>query len=465
MSVSIAARALLNDRQADSGLVGSIYRFDPMKGAVYVSRVTVPIVDFTSNRVDRIQVLDGAGSGRYMLQLTLPDGQALTENFDIREGEDTKVVVNLPHTGPHEWSSLQALTGQFLSTDEDVVNEAGMFSLLGASENYSSLRSHPEDGFQLRFISLAKTQAVDPFFASNALPHLAELIHKDVTVDEAEEKLGRGVEVITPSQEDNDYALFEFVYEGAAGDGAKQGNYDFGPGTELARAYLLVKSVRGASLICLPTPWTANGTEYENQLLLDKRSLDGEPDYTLTIGDPMINNALGYIQNGALHEAAKLIDFDTARELLFHKISSPLSATIGGYLLVLGLDRQAYEARALDWKDWIDNLYHWFEWLPDGAILRSAMYFVLGDKDRETAYEALMTAYDRGLPYFTFGLKLMLEGMRRFANEGDVTAIKRLEILEAIAAVTDPSHNFLSISVSQRWQAEAAHQHVNMIYA
>jgi hypothetical protein len=63
-----------------------------------------------------------------------------------------------------------------------------------------------------------------------------------------------------------------------------------------------------------------------------------------------------------------------------------------------------------------------------------------------------MTAYDRGLPFFTFGLKLMLEGMRRFANEGEPLAQQRLPTLESLAAVADPGQHFLKIDVSRKWQ-------------
>ncbi|MCU7924474.1 MAG: hypothetical protein KZQ88_17425 [Candidatus Thiodiazotropha sp. (ex Dulcina madagascariensis)] len=450
MSVSIAAKALLYDRQADSGLVGTLFRQDENKGAVFVDRVTVPIVDYASDRVDRTGALDGVEDGSYLVQLALPNGEIMTEGFEVVQGEDTKLVVVIPHDGPHEWSSLQALTGQFapggMAYDRDVPHVDS-----GAAD-YGGLRRDPEHGFQLRFIDMESADARHSLLQEQALPRLASLIAQDLSVPDAAGLLGVGAEVESTSEEDKDFALFEFVRQGCIGDGAERGDFYFGPGTEMTRSYLLELSARGASLICLPAPWTRMGyDETEIQLLLDKRSLESEPEYTLTIGDPMVNSALGYIRNGALHEAARLIDFDASRELLFNKISSPLAATIGGYLLVLGLDRSAYQPNSENWKNWVDNLYGWFEWLPDGAILKSAKYFVLGDKDRDGALEALMAAYDRGLPFFTFGLNLMLEGMRRFANEGEVAAQERLPILEAIAAVTDPSHNFLTVQVSRHW--------------
>jgi hypothetical protein len=282
-------------------------------------------------------------------------------------------------------------------------------------------------------------------------------VNRDASVQDVEAQLGGGNEVSRPAQEDDEFALFEFVYDGSLPEGAQAKSYYFAIGEPRPRAYLLEKSSAGASLLTLPVPWTYFGNEVEVQLFLDKRGIrGGEPQYSVTITDPRINSALGYVQNGAFKEAADLIDFRAAQELLFHKMSSPLAATVGGYLLVLGLDRKSYQTKANAWRDWVDNLCNWFPWLPDGAILKAAKYFVLGDKDRDGALRALMTAYDRGLPFFTFGLNLMLEGMRRFANEGEPLAVERLRTLEALVAVTDPTHNFLKVNVARRWQAKDA---------
>ena len=62
-----------------------------------------------------------------------------------------------------------------------------------------------------------------------------------------------------------------------------------------------------------------------------------------------------------------------------------------------------------------------------------------------------MKAYERGLPFFTFGLKLMMDGMRFFAREGDKKALEHLKILEIIANQTDPSQTFLTVTFSQHW--------------
>lgn len=457
MSVSIAARAFVEQRQAEAGLIGRVFRQDPKRGLVFIDQVKVPITNYGSDHVSRMASLEAADSGRYLLQLSLPNGQVMTENFDVSRGKETKLVVNLPHEGPHEWSTLQALTGQFDGMSL-VAMEKGADGGGASPRHYADLRQEPESGFQLRFIVLGTPQTQNSILHADTLQALAALVGRDAAVEDIEDRLGTGREVITPAQEDGEFALFEFSYQGSIPDGAQRQTYHFGSGDMVPRAYLLEKSARGGSLIALPVPWTSYGNEIEVQLMLNKWTVDKEPEYTLTIGDPMINSALGYVKNGALKEAAQLIGFSAAQDLLFHKMSSPLAATVGGYLLVLGLDRSAYKARSDAWREWVDNLCNWFPWLPDGAILKAAKYFVLGDKDRDGALEALMTAYDRGLPFFTFGLNLMLEGMRRFANEGEPVAKERLGTLETLASVTNPEHNFLALNVSRHWQSEGVHE-------
>ncbi|MBD8527426.1 hypothetical protein [Pseudomarimonas arenosa] len=450
MSVKMAARALLFQREAEAGLVGSVYRQAP-QGPVFVSKITVPMVDWSSSRREQIDPLRNAEAGHYLLQLTLPDGKIASESFEIASGRDTEVVVDVPHEGPAEWTSLQAMSGGLKARSSLLPSQPVAFP------SYASLAADPQHGFSLHLVK--------PHSGGETvgLAQLGELIQADLSANESAERLGDCIEIATPVQEMETDALFEIVYGGSLGDGATRGSFHFGAGSDLERVYLLVRSNQGASLVSLPVPWTREGNEIEVELLLQKPSPGAVPSYSLTIGDPMINTALGYLNNGAVLEAARLIDFDKARDLLFHKISSPLAASFGGYLLMLGLDRRVYSSRADDWKHWLDNLDNWFNWLPDGAILRSALYFVLGDKDADGAYDALHRGFDRGLPFFTFGLRLMLEGLRRFASEGDERSKQRLALLEPIAMATDPEHSFLNLNVARHWHDQQAKP--TMVYA
>jgi len=189
----------------------------------------------------------------------------------------------------------------------------------------------------------------------------------------------------------------------------------------------------------------------EVELLVKMHNLDEALDYSITIAEPMINTALGYINNGAIHLAQRLIDYKLARRMLAGKVSYPFSATVGGYILVLGRNAQGYRDQSDNWKSWVKNLDNWFEWLPDGAILHGAMQLMDKGGDEEVARDAFMRAFSRGLPFFTFGLKHLIDGMRYFARDGDSAAADRLATLQTIASRADPGVPFLSVQFSNQW--------------
>ncbi len=444
MSISVAAEAQLFGRSTQSGLIGRVYRENPDHGLEFVDELVVPVGDYGHAHSHARQALASAPSGRYLIQLALPNGRVVNQRFEIAENRSVEVFVPLPHEAPYEWSTLQSLAGNF------ALRRGTGGAPPSPAPNESARRGEREKP-QACSIHMLKSDAEHggtSVLSRETLAGLARIIAERTPPDELSSLLVGSSATVQPVHNESDFALFEFVHAGSLADGAQRQSWYFGPGTPLDRVYLLVRSARGAQLIALPAPWTANGEEIEIQLLLDRRAECQRPEFALTIADPMINSVLGYAANGAVHEAAQLMDFATARKLLFHKISSPLAATVGGYLLLLGLDRSAYRAHADDWQQWLDNLCYWFDWLPDGAVLRAAKYFVLGDKDRDGALEALMLGFDRGLPFFTFGMRLMIEGMRRFAHEGEALAQERLAILESLAAVADPQQHFLTLNLA-----------------
>lgn len=450
MTVQVAARALLYKKFADSGLTGQVFREDEKKGFVFVSRITVPIVDYSSDYTRVAEELSNAEPGRYFLQLLLPNGKVITEDFEIKPDKATQLVFYLPHEGPHEWTALHALMGQFRHEARQTEEFTRPQSI--NPKSYSELAENPQKGYALSLLEPDENAAGSIFSNRQIIPNLSQLIRENIDVNSAVQRFDSGSDVTQPTMEDGDFALFRFAHSGVLADGEQDpDSYGFGPGTGLSRHYILQKSGSGGTLICLPTPWITPAGQAEVELLVKKNSIAGSPDVAMTIGDPMINTVLGYINTGAIHEAAELVDFKQAKGMLFEKVSYPLAAAVGGYLLVFGMDREGYRSASDDWKRWVENLDHWFDWLPDGAILHAALYFMLGGPDRDEAYEALMQAYDRGLPFFTFGLKLMIDGLRYFAREGDDHARERLTVLETIANQTDPSQTFLSVTFSRYW--------------
>lgn len=453
MNVQVAAKALLYEKVAEKGLTGDVFCMTGGKGTVFVSRITVPIVDYGSDYTRYANELADAEPGKYFLQLFLPSGRVITKNFEILPDKTTQVIIELPHEGPHEWTTLHALTGQFKQDIFQTKKLAASLPITTAS--YAELTVNPCEGYSLGLLQPEKTPAGDVFDNLLTLPNLARLIKKNIDVGAAMQHIGTPSDIVKPSFEDDQFAVFRIAHEGLLDHGNKAPHVSgFGRDSDLQRQYLVQKSSSGGTLICLPTPWTTPFGQAEVELLFKKNSVASMPDVAMTIGDPMINSVLGYINTGAIQKAAELVDFNNARDMLFDKVSYPFTATVGGYLLVFGINRKAYLSESDNWKAWVKNLDKWFRWLPDGALLHAALYFVLKGVDRDEAYEALMRGCDRGLPFFTFGLKLMVDALRFFARDGDAKARHRLPLIEAIANQTDPSQPFLTVSFSNHWKTE-----------
>lgn len=119
-----------------------------------------------------------------------------------------------------------------------------------------------------------------------------------------------------------------------------------------------------------------------------------------------------YLRSGSV-EAARLISDEVlgeAEQMLFNKLRNPLGAVIGGYYL---LSARAY-ARMHDWPN---NLANWFEWLADGAIIHAwQLLRTAGTAGRQRVRERLLQAAERGLPIFSEGMRLLLDGLELFAD-------------------------------------------------
>ena len=454
MTVKVAAQALLYDQEAEAGLAGSIYRINPDGGSTYIADTTVRMVDFSSDQMDEVDELKNTEPGRYLIQLTLPDGSIDTKDFKIVDGVESKVLFHIEHRGPHEFTALEEMQGaRFVDAADMADPDNGLLIEFDpdAIPSYFDLQEDPEYGYALSLVS-----GNVPAFSSNRfdVDSLSQLIAGNCSVEDAQHALGDMGALQRATIESDGYIKFEFVHQGLIGDGAQKSAHFFEKGVNIDRHYLMQKTEQGATLICLPTPWmTANEEEAAISLLLDARSVGRAFDYTITVANPLINNVLGYVNAGAIHQAARLIPYKRAEEMLFTKMSRPIEAAIGGYLLLLGQDGDAYRRDSGDWKEWLKNLDIWFDWMPDGAIINAAQFFVMRKGDADKSYEALMRGYKRGLPYFTFGLKLMMDGMRYFVREGDDQAGKCLANLETIARKTDPTKPFLAVNVAQKWDS------------
>jgi hypothetical protein len=123
---------------------------------------------------------------------------------------------------------------------------------------------------------------------------------------------------------------------------------------------------------------------------------------------------LGYLRSGAVDSAHAM-----AESLLQQKLRDPIAATIGGYYLLR-------TARLNRLSDWAPNLSRLFPWLPDGAVINAWQHLHTGrlggghaDQHFATAQQQLLLATQRGIPVYTEGLKLLLDGLRLMRADAD----------------------------------------------
>jgi hypothetical protein len=121
---------------------------------------------------------------------------------------------------------------------------------------------------------------------------------------------------------------------------------------------------------------------------------------------------LSLLKTGAIHDAETLMSHRQAseliaEELLLEKRFDHAAAAIGGYYLL----------RANCFKrlhNWPKNLADWFPEMPDGAVIY-ATQLINNQKPRkakiEESREYFVKAIGRGLPVYTEGFRLLLDGV------------------------------------------------------
>jgi repressor LexA len=144
---------------------------------------------------------------------------------------------------------------------------------------------------------------------------------------------------------------------------------------------------------------------------------------------------LGYLRTGAV-EGADV----TAESLLKQKRPDPIEAAIGGYYLLRTsrLDRLSA---------WGPNLSRWFPWLPDGAVVNGWQHIHAGRKRRgdpdqhfAAARRQLIRAARRGVPVYTEGLRLLVDGLRLLREDAeaeDAALDAALTFIEPFAMAAD----------------------------
>jgi hypothetical protein len=179
----------------------------------------------------------------------------------------------------------------------------------------------------------------------------------------------------------------------------------------------------------------------------DNRSSRDGFTVSIAVPDRRIGSVIGYLGSGLLPTAEKLLK--TATNMLYDKMVNPIAAAAGAYVMVFA--EQSGERDK--WHQWVENLMTSFPWLPDGAILHAWLKLSYGNKDNDLilARRSLLEAYRRGLPFYSKGVRMLMDGLILFANDADhkdVEIENALKVIRKIAMNTNMRQPFTTVSLS-----------------
>jgi hypothetical protein len=182
--------------------------------------------------------------------------------------------------------------------------------------------------------------------------------------------------------------------------------YDFGL---LEGAYLLQVGGAHVSWRHVAVP----GLERVTVTIVPDRERQGELRVATLTGNDDAESLLGYLRAGSIDHGELVLE--KAEHLLYGKFKDPTAAAIAGYYL---LRMRRFERL----RDWAPNLANHFAWLPDGAVIDAWQHIHTGrehggDDHFAEARARLLLAVARGLPLYTEGLRLLVDGLSLFATD------------------------------------------------
>lgn len=149
--------------------------------------------------------------------------------------------------------------------------------------------------------------------------------------------------------------------------------------------------------------------------LVDRRSRERSIVYSVRLESmqPVCYATLNYLRRGDFTAAAAMDEWsDKSEELLFGKMEDPYAAAVGGYLL---LKLQRYDLM----RTWAKNLADRFAGLPDGCVIWATQLAQQKPENLVEIRSYYALAVQRGLPVYTEGLRLLMDGLRLLGPAGE----------------------------------------------
>lgn len=399
--------------------------------------------------------------GRYYVEAVLPSGEVLAD--DVELSSDDQELVLQTDDSPHEWLSWQHLVGNVQSKAATAVRKLktpkkrrgapGRRSILPevapelapelAPEAFTERPQflggepapevHPiepaeeELDYSIVYLSHPYAPLVNPLQGDQVWSWLASLPAADPTTLIHLLNENHSPIETPPVIKDDAHTVFRVSWSTSY-----QGNVEplENRMSHAARYFAAVPRPQAVELVSLPIPWTVimSGREADIEVVLQEPTDTTGFCTSAVARDEELGTLLGYLSSGALTTARQMAE--TAKAMLFEKVGNPFAAAAGAYALV----GTALQATDREWHEWVRNLMNNFPHVPDGAIqwgqLRNRMR--RSSEDIEEAKNAFKTAYKRGLPFYSMGMRWLLDGLEAVSH-GDAEIEEMMKNVRRLA--------------------------------
>lgn len=396
--------------------------------------------------------------GRYYVEATLPSGEVLADDVEL-SGPGQELVLQTDDS-PHEWLSWQHLVGNVqskaataarrLKTPKKRREASGRGSfrpeLAPELAPEASRESRPqflggepaaevpaiepaevELDYSIVYLSHPYAPLVNPHQGDQVWSWLASLPAADpTTIIQLLNENQNPIE--TPAViKDDAHAVFRVSWSPS-----NQGNVEplGNRMSHASRYFAAVPRPQAVELVSLPIPWTVvmSGREADIEVVLQEPTDPTGFCTSAVARDEELGTLLGYLSSGALTTARQMAE--TAKGMLFEKVGNPFAALAGGYALV----GTALQATDREWHEWVRNLMNNFPHIPDGAIQWGQLKIRMrrSSEDIDEAKKAFKMAYNRGLPFYSMGMRWLLDGLEAVSH-GDAEIEEMMKNVRRLA--------------------------------
>lgn len=384
--------------------------------------------------------------GKYLVEAILPSGETSYNEVTLTDPHDYQELL-IGSRSRHEWLTMQHFVGD---TRRKAIRYDAIFTKQYLPEQFSSEVISFES--YLDFDSswavfdryLRKSESGHQLSSSTSLTTLRDYLP------------ATSVHNFHPAFYDQNDSLFEFNSEILSGS---RQYYLVNYLVPRFKRYFLIVNANNLTQLCcvLPVPWAQDDHELTIQALVHlpasiststsrERGFHDELTVSIAVPDRRVGAVIGYLGSGMLPTAEKLLK--TATSMLYDKIVNPIAAAAGAYVMVF-----AEQSRERDeWHDWVENLMNWFPWLPDGAIMHAWLKLTYGNKDSDLlkARNSLLEGYRRGIPFYSKGVKMLMDGLTLIANDANHTDAEiegALKVVRRVAMNTNMRQPFTTVTL------------------